>query len=211
MKTTFISLTLLLAPLTSVAQTAPETLQADAEEFYLYTLPMMEEMRIRDGFLLRNPANRFVHARTLADAKARAVTAPNNDTIYSSAFIDLRGGAVTIAVPETGKRYFSLALMDAWTNNIAYFGTRATGGKAMTVTLVGHSARAPVSAAHVVRSPTAWVWAIGRTLVSGPADLPAGRAVQDGLVISGGAGDQFRPPPRRGPPRLRSSRRRRCG
>lgn len=188
MKTTVLPCALLLAPAVAGAQAAsvPPTLQADAEEFFVYTQPMLEVMRIRDGFLRQNPANRFVHARTLADDKARAVTAPNNDTIYSSAFIDLRGGPVTITVPETGKRYFSLALLDTWTNNIAYFGTRATGGRAVTFTLVGPGAQPPAGAARVVRSPTAWVWAIGRTLVSGVDDLPAGRAVQDGLVISGG-------------------------
>lgn len=169
----------------ALAQSAPATLSADAQEFYLYTLPLMEVMRRRDAFLRAHPANVFVHARTLADDTAREVTTPNNDTIYSSTFIDLRGGPVTIAVPETGKRYFSLALMDAWSNNFAYFGLRATGGKALTVTLVGPDGTAPAGAAHVVRSPTPWVWALGRTLVNGAADLPAARAVQDKLVITG--------------------------
>lgn len=190
-------------PVAALAQTepAPASLQADAEEFYLYTLPLMEVMRRRDAFLKTHPANGFVHARTLADETAREVTTPNNDTIYSNAFVDLRGGPVTIAVPETGKRYFSLALMDAWSNNFAYFGQRATGGKALMVTLVGPDAAAPAGAAHVVRSPTPWVWALGRTLVSGPDDLPAARAVQDRLVISGGvAGPVPTPVPPRSAP-----------
>lgn len=184
-----LAFSLALAPVAAVAQpaAAPATLQADAEEFYFYTLPLMEVMRRRDAFLRAHPANVFVHARTLADDTAREVTTPNNDTIYSNTFIDLRGGPVTIAVPETGKRYFSLALMDAWSNNFAYFGLRATGGKALTVTLVGPDGTAPAGGAHVVRSPTPWVWALGRTLVDGPADLPAARAVQDRLTISGGA------------------------
>lgn len=143
-------------------------------------------MRRRDAFLARHPANVFVHARTLADETSREVTTPNNDTIYSNTFLDLRGGPVTIAVPETRDRYFSLALMDAWSNNFAYFGTRATGGRALIVAVVGPGTEPPAGAAHVVRSPTPWVWALGRTLVTGPDDLPAARAVQDRLVISGG-------------------------
>ena len=41
-----------------------------------------------------------------------AITTPNNDTLYSQAWIDLSSGPVRITVPPTGGRYFSLALMD---------------------------------------------------------------------------------------------------
>jgi hypothetical protein len=30
-------------------------------------------------------------------------------------------------VPEAGDRYYVLQFIDAWTNNFAYLGTRATG------------------------------------------------------------------------------------
>jgi hypothetical protein len=49
--------------------------------------------------------------------------------------------------------------------------------------LVGPSDALPKPGA--LRSPTTWVWALGRTLVDGEADLPAAHAVQDGLLVDG--------------------------
>lgn len=168
------------------AQVAPDSAVRASADFNAYSLPLLEVARRRDEHLARYGANRFHHARTLADHTFREVTTPNNDTIYSNAFIDLRQGPVTISVPATGRRYFSLALMDAYSNNFAYFGTRATGGRARTITLVGPGTKG-ASGENIVRAPTPWVWALGRTLVTGPADLPAARAVQDRLVIGGAA------------------------
>ena len=184
------------APGPAQVSTAPSVLADASGEFYLYTLPLLEVARRRDEHIARFGANRFNHSRALADDTFREVTTPNNDTIYSNAFIDLRNGPVTIAIPATGRRYFSLALMDAYSNNFAYFGTRATAGQARTVTLIGPTSQAK-EGGNVVRAPTPWVWALGRTLVTGPEDLNAARAVQDKLVITGSAVGQ---PPEKVPP-----------
>lgn len=194
----------LALPTNVAAQTSPQldSLRADAKEFYLYTVPLLEVMRRRDLLLRTAPVNTFVHERNLADETSRDLTTPNNDTMYSNAFLDLREGPLTIRVPATGtKRYFSVALMDAWTNNFAYFGTRATGGKAVDVIVIGPDGVAPPGATHVVRAPTPWVWAFVRTLVTGPDDLLAAHAVQDGLAILGGKAGPRPPvtPPRDAP------------
>jgi hypothetical protein len=55
--------------------------------------------------------NRLTHRRALSDHTHRVVTAPNSDTLYSSAFLDLAGGPVTLSAPDAGARYFSIALM----------------------------------------------------------------------------------------------------
>lgn len=176
----------LAAGIPCFAQISPGSAVQASADFYAYSLPLLEVARRRDEHVARHGANRFHHARTLADETFREVTTPNNDTIYSNAFIDLRQGPVTISVPATGQRYFSLALMDAYSNNFAYFGTRATGGRARTITLVGPGSK-DINGENIVRAPTPWVWALGRTLVTGLDDLPAARAVQDRLVIGGAA------------------------
>ena len=51
----------------------------------------------------------------------------NNDTVYSIAQLDLSGGPVRLRVPDAGGRYYVLQFVDAWTNNFAYVGHRATG------------------------------------------------------------------------------------
>lgn len=170
---------------TAVAATAKATLEplpplAQAcRDFYLYGLAALEMARARER-TMGPQANVFRHVRALATAASRRVTTPNNDTLYSSAWIDLRGGAVEIAIPETERRYFSLALLDMHSNNFHIVGTRLTHGKAHRFRLIPPDA-APVLGE--VRAPTWWVWAQGRTLVDSATDLPAAHAVQDALAI----------------------------
>ena len=38
--------------------------------------------------------------------------------------LDLSVGPLRLEVPDTGGRYYVLQFVDAWTNNIAYVGTR---------------------------------------------------------------------------------------
>jgi hypothetical protein len=131
------------------------------------------------------PLNTLSHVRDLVDHTFRDITTPNNDTLYSTAKIDLSRGPVTLSLPASGDRYLSLALMDAYTNNFAILGTRTTGPQGGTFTLIG-----PADAgegANAVRAPTNEVWALARILIDGPADLEAARAVQSGLSIQGPA------------------------
>ena len=51
----------------------------------------------------------------------------NNDTVYSIANVDTSGGPVRLDVPDADGRYYVLQFVDAWTNNFAYVGRRATG------------------------------------------------------------------------------------
>ena len=60
----------------------------------------------------------------------------NNDTIYSIAQVDVSGGPVLLRVPDTAGRYYVLQFVDAWTNNFAYVGRRATGTAAGSFLLV---------------------------------------------------------------------------
>ena len=50
-----------------------------------------------------------------------------NDTVYAIALLDLSGGPLLLHVPDTDGRYYVLQFVDAWTNNFAYVGRRATG------------------------------------------------------------------------------------
>jgi hypothetical protein len=161
-----------------------DALTAAAKAAWIFTLPLVEVATTRARGLARGtPLNVLGHMRNLANHKARAVTTPNNDTLYTTAQIDLGHGPVTLSLPASGERYISLALMDAYTNNFAILGTRTTGGEGGHFTLVGPAEAA--EGAKVVRSPTRHVWALARILVDGPEDLDAARAVQHGISLQG--------------------------
>ena len=100
---------------------------------YLYGFPLVFNLDQVTRYVTEgvgaNPAaplNTFSHARELAGPQDTFVTI-NNDTVYSMAQLDLSVGPVALHVPDTAGRYYVLQFVDAWTNNFAYVGHRATG------------------------------------------------------------------------------------
>ncbi|MCC7267227.1 MAG: DUF1254 domain-containing protein [Caulobacteraceae bacterium] len=149
----------------------------------IYALPIYEMMATRSRTLQRHPfQNAFAHSRRLSTAKSRDVTTPNNDTLYSTAWLDLQS-PVEIALPTAGARYFSLALMDAYTNAFVVLGDAGREG-ASRVRLVHGQAAVADDGVRTIRSPTRHVWALGRTYVAGSHDLDAAGSVQEQLSIA---------------------------
>ncbi len=141
------------------------------------------------------PWNTFGAAPGLAGPDDTFVSI-NNDTIYSMAAIDVSGGPVRLDVPDTAGRYYVLQFVDAWTNNFAYVGHRATGTGAGSFLLVppDWDGDAP-DGARVIRVPTAVAAIVGRFAVDGEEDLPAVRELQAGLRLTPTAPGQGIPAP----------------
>jgi hypothetical protein len=130
-----------LAPI-AVAQTAPSAEQirqqdarSEAEWYYsvgiqnyVFALPLTIMERERNVRL--NPAaleqakkvapaapiNQIGNMRTLATADDIMPYTPNNDTVYSGAFLELAGGAIILTAPDIADRYWSVEVADAYTN-----------------------------------------------------------------------------------------------
>ena len=163
-------------------------IEATARAGYIYGLPYVEMARTRAARLIAGgqALDRFAHRRQLATARDKAVTTPNNDTLYSSAWLDLAQGPVSLATPDFGTRYWSVALMSMTTDNFAVLGTRTIGGGPANFLIVGpdwkdHPTPEGVT---LIRSPDRWVWALARILVSGVDDLPAVHRLQDALTLT---------------------------
>ena len=75
-------------------------------------------------------ADRFDPIRHLEDANHLSGGAPNNDTLYSRAWVYLKDEPVILKVPEISDRYYTMEIVDFMGDNFAYVGTRATGTKA---------------------------------------------------------------------------------
>ena len=157
-----------------------------ARDAYLYTLPLIEMETVRMRLIANGGQQNTIYARrTLADHTSRGVTSPNNDTLYASAWLDLSQGPVTITLPDFGKRYFSLQLMDMFTNSFAVLGTRMNGGKAGTFELVPPADASSAKGPNTIVAQTPKVWALGRTLVDGPHDLEEANEAQAAVTITG--------------------------
>jgi len=168
------------------AAAAPSLSLTEAAKLaWLYGLPLIEVAEVRRRTLALGPPNRLYHQRDLTTPATQKVTSPNNDTLYSRGFLDLSQGPATLTLPATGDRYFSVALMDMFTNNFAVLGTRTTGPEGGRFTIAGPTGPAPAGA---IRAPSNWVFVLGRTLVDGPQDIEQARAIQNGLLLEAPSG-----------------------
>jgi hypothetical protein len=115
---------------------------------------------------------------TKLSTPATTALGPNDDTLYGLAWLNLSDEPQVIEVPATPDRYFSIQLIDMWSNPFAYIGTRATGDKAGAFAIVG-----PGFVGHVptgvtrINAPTKRILALVRTFVKDPADLKAAVAI----------------------------------
>ncbi len=106
-----------------------------AKEAYLYANPMVDNYRVFYGSFVdetdpeyKTPINQLVNLARVYTHEERAVQTPNSDTPYSWQALELRAEPYVLKVPEIEeKRYFSIQLIDLYTHNFAYIGSRATG------------------------------------------------------------------------------------
>jgi hypothetical protein len=106
-----------------------------AKEAYIYGFPMEDGYRIMYAYFLdsgkpqfKAPWNRLSNIPRVYTPEDTAVQTPNSDTPYSMLGLDLRAEPMVLSVPKISQeRYFSIQLIDLYTHNFAYIGTRATG------------------------------------------------------------------------------------
>lgn len=170
----------------------------------IQTLPLFEMMRMRAATTARRHptfgfasesrdsavrwVNLFTHTHRKLGPDDREVVSPNNDTVYSNAWLDLSEGPVVIDSPDMGDRYWTLGLLDAWTNPFAYVGRRTTGNRRQKTLVHGprwRDGNLPEGVSQVIAAPGDDVWLIGRVLVDDSAgDIDTVRALQNQLRLS---------------------------
>ena len=178
--------------------------QALATHAMVWAWPLYEMQRMRSGTSPRRTqadgfagdstqsswrwCNVFSHTRERLKAGGSRVVMPNNDTLYSNAWLDLGEGPLVLETPPSAGRYHVLGLIDYYTNPFAHIGTRTTGdgGAQVLVTPPNWGGEVPepfrATGRHIV-APTPWVWLIGRVMVESDVDLPGAVALQDGLGL----------------------------
>src|SRR6476660_3926740 len=117
------------------------------------------------GFVKEGALGKFFHHRDLPVENTGV--RPNRDTLYSFAVFDLDAGPVTITLPDAGKRFMSLQVIneDQYTPEVVY----GAGSYTLTKEKVG----------------TRYVATPIRTLVdpANPKDLEQVHALQDAIKV----------------------------
>jgi hypothetical protein len=166
---------------------SPQEVQAIAEEAYIFAYPMLENYRTMyiqsvspTSPTYRGPFNQFKHSTVLLGPQFTDVVRPNNDTLYSTAWLDLRAEPIVISVPAITDRYYSFQLVNLYTYNFAYIGTRATGTVAGSYLVAGPlwQGDKPSAVDDVFRSEGNFVLCLVRTAVDGQADVPNVKVIQ---------------------------------
>src|SRR5215470_10309248 len=146
----------------------------------------------------RGPMGQFTRLRQYPDASFRDVTAPNADTLYTTAWLDVGNEPWVISIPDMKDRYFLFPMLDGWTNVFQVPGKRTTGTKAQTYAITGPGWKGTLpDGVKEYKSPTSIVWILGRIYCTGtPEDYAAVHAVQDQckLVPLSAYGKPYTPP-----------------
>jgi hypothetical protein len=158
---------------------------------YLYPLVLMDLTRLQvintekvSYAPLRVPADTFLNIPVFPPADLRVVVRPNFDTLYSTAFLDLRAEPRIVSVPPAGDNYYLLPFYDMFGEVFACPGIRTTGGEAGDFAIVGPGWSGDLpSGVRRYDAPTSWVWIIGRTEAS-VATYDKVHAFQAGLKIT---------------------------
>ena len=171
----------------------PEEARAIAQEAYVYGYPMVDSYRILNAYF-GNPEspeykgswNEVISYARVYTPEDRTVQTPNSDTPYSFIGFDLRAEPLVLTIPPMdGNRYFSVQLVDAYTFNFDYIGTRTTGNDGGRYLLAGPdwTGDVPEGIDGVYRSETEFGIAIYRTQLFGPDDLDNVKKIQAGYMV----------------------------
>ena len=144
------------------------------------------------------PMGQFYKARTYPDASFRDITAPNADTLYTTAWLDVSKEPYVLSLPDEDGRYYLMPMLDGWTNVFQVPGKRTTGTKAQTYAITGPNWKGDLpEGVKELKSPTSMVWILGRTYCTGTEeDYKAVHALEDkyALVPLSAYGKDYTPP-----------------
>jgi hypothetical protein len=177
----------------------------DYQKAYIYAYPMianyqrMYEYNIdKNSPQFKGPFNTLVNDSHVFTARETAVALPNTDTPISMVQADLRAEPIVFCIPDIQKeRYYSVQLVDMYTFNYGYVGSRATGNAQGCYLISGPhwSGVTPSGILRVFQSDTQFSLLIYRTQLFGPNDLVNVKKIQAGYTVQPLSSYVHQPPP----------------
>jgi len=180
-----------------------------AEEAYIFAYSMLENYKTMylqavDQRLptYRAPFNQFFHMRQLLTPEFTEVVGPNNDTLYSLAWLDLGAEPIVLSLPNfPDERYFVIQIVDMYTFNVEYIGARTTGYQTGKYLFAGPGWDDPTPKGidGVRRTEGRYLLLLGRTAVAGAADVTAVNILQDQFTLTPLSAYLGQPTPKQAP------------
>ncbi len=162
-------------------------------EAYIYGFPMLMNYGVMYAYFVdrksgqyKAPFNTIYNEARVFTPKDTAIVTPNSDTPYSFIGVDLRAEPIVLCVPRIEKsRYYDVQLVDIYTFNYGYIGSRATGNDAGCYAIAGPDWRGdtPAGIKKVFRSETQFGLVGIRTQLFSPKDMPNVVKIQAGYKV----------------------------
>jgi len=181
---------------TAPAQTTFPSVQETREiarDAYVFGVPMVSVYGTLYAFSVdtsnpqyKGPFNSILNIARVFTPEDTAFVTPNSDTPYSFIGLDLRTEPMVISLPAIEKdRYFVFQMMDMFTFNFDYLGSRTTGNQGGNYLLAGPgwTGETPKGITKMLRAETSFVNVVGRTQMFNPADLEKVKAIQQNYTV----------------------------
>src|ERR1700722_8762791 len=169
---------------------APQDARAVASEAYIYAFPMAANYQTlykqaidTTSHDYRAPFNTLTNASSVATPEDKFVVTPNSDTPYSYLLMDLRSEPIAVTMPSIEKeRYYTGQLIDLYTFNFVYLGTRSFGNEGGNFLIAGPNwnGATPAGIKAVLRAQTQFAYLLIRTQLFDASDIVNVRKIQAG-------------------------------
>ena len=177
-------------PVSESSSLSPADARQIAKEAYIYGFPMAANYQTMYKQAIdphnsdyRGPFNTLNSSKSVATPEDKFVVTPNSDTPYSYLWMDLRAEPLVITLPKIEKnRYYSVQLIDLYTYNFDYLGTRKTGNGGGVFLIAGPDWKGdtPKGVSGVIHCETQFAYALFRTQLFNLPDLPNVNKIQAG-------------------------------
>lgn len=147
-----------------------EAYSISAQAYLYYTAPFMLYSVVYSSqnlpfFEYKNgvPFNVWTKVSEISNPNNTRNPMPNVNTLYASAWFDVRIEPLVLEIPEVGDRYYSVAMMDAYMNNFKIIGSRTAGPFGGTFLICSEDFKGVVpDGMEKITSPTPLIWAVQR-------------------------------------------------
>lgn len=185
----------LAAPLSAQADSGPASVQpTDWREDFAYAVgmqavvygyPLMLNVRQRyfqvekPMGVIDTPINTWFYSPRVPNSDDKYGISPSDNLYYSVAWFDVSKEPLVITVPDAGSRYYSIQMMEMYSDIFGYIGKRETENKAGNYLLVGPDwkGKVPKGITAIRRSPTPKGALLMRILIDSRDNLDVPKAL----------------------------------
>ncbi len=163
-----------------------------ATEAYIYGYPLVtfdtarrQQTNVSVPDAEHAPMGQMIRMRTYPAVDNHCCAAPNADTLYTEAWLDVSKEPWVLSIPDMGNRYYIVPMLDGWSEVFKVASPSTTGGKAQTYAITGPGWAGTLPEGPTqVKSPTGMVWILGRVYSTGkPEDYDEVHALQDKFSV----------------------------